>query len=128
MLVCDGGSEFKAAVRELLVKYGITVILSSPYHPEENGIAERNGQTLKNAILQSCGDRPQDWPLYLHAALWAVRTMISRATGYTLYFLTYGQHTLFPFDVSDRTWFFLNWDKVKSTEDLITIRMQQLAR
>ena len=112
----------------MLERHGVTVILSSPYHPEGNGIAERDGQTLKNSILKCCGNRPQDWPLYLHAALWAQRTTVSRATGYTPYFLTYGQEHLFPFDITDRTWFLLDWDKVQTTEDLLAVRMKQLAR
>ncbi len=128
VLTCDGGSEFKGAVRILLEKYNIAVIMSSPYNPQGNGIAERDGQTLMNAILKTCGDKPHQWPKYLNAALLAVRTTTSRATGYTPYFLIYGVHCLFPFDVADRSWFVLDWHEVKSTEDLLSLRMKQLAR
>lgn len=53
---------------------------------------------------------------------------MSRATGYTPYFLLYGKNCLFPFDLTDRTWFALDWHKVSTTEDLLTIRLQQIAR
>ncbi|EKM51439.1 uncharacterized protein PHACADRAFT_129409, partial [Phanerochaete carnosa HHB-10118-sp] len=99
----DGGPEFKGAARELLERYGVAVILSSPYHPQGNGIAERDGKTLQDAILRC-------------------------STGYTPFFLTYGQHALFPFDISDRTWHVLDWDTVQSTEDLLALRIKQLAR
>ena len=48
VLLClvDGGSEFKGAVDILFKQYGIVVIVSSPYHPEGNGHAERSHQTL----------------------------------------------------------------------------------
>lgn len=128
VFICDGGSEFKGAARMILEEYGIAVIISSPYNPPGNGIAERDGQTLKNAILKACGDQPRRWPLYVDPGLLAVRVTTSRATGFTPYFLTYGQHALFPFDISDRTWFLLDWDDVYSTEDLLSLRMKQLAR
>ncbi|KAJ8454791.1 hypothetical protein ONZ51_g12825 [Trametes cubensis] len=128
LLVCDGGAEFKGAVEEILVRYNIPVVLSSPYHPEGNGIAERDGQTLVNAILRSCAGKTHDWHKYLHAGLLAVRTTTSRSTGFTPYFLTYGMHCLFPFDIADRTWHVLDWDKVSSTEDLLECRIKQLAR
>lgn len=125
---CDGGPEMRGAVRILLEEHKVVVVLSSPYHPEGNGIAERDGQTLYRAIMKACAKDPRQWPLYVHAALWAQRTTVSHATGYTPYFLTYGQHTLLPFDITDRTWFVLDWEKVRSTSDLLAIRMQQLAR
>ncbi|KAF9799040.1 hypothetical protein IEO21_10630 [Rhodonia placenta] len=51
VFVCDGGPEFKGAARAILLKHGVSVILSSPYHPEGNGIAERDRQTLMRAIM-----------------------------------------------------------------------------
>lgn len=37
-------------------------------------------------------------------------------------------HHLMPYDIADRTWFTLDWDKVHNTEDLLAIRTQQIAR
>lgn len=128
ILICDGGSEFKGAAAILLARYNVTVIVSSPYYPQGNGIAERDGQTLMNAMLRCCGDRISRWPDYLHAALFAVRTSVSRATGYTPFFLLYGQEALLPFDMTDRSWLALDWHNVKSTEDLITLRTKQISR
>ncbi|GBE89882.1 polyprotein [Sparassis crispa] len=51
--VCNGGAEFKDAVHAIFDKYGIAVIISTPYHPQGNGIAERDGQTLSQAIMRS---------------------------------------------------------------------------
>lgn len=126
--VCDGGSEFKGAVREIFERHGVKIILSTPYHPEGNGIAERDGQTLTRAILRSCGDNSRRWPLFLHAGLHAVRVTVNRMTGFTPYYLLYGKHALLPFDLEDRTWHTLDWEGVRSTEDLLTVRLQQIAR
>ncbi|KAL1936883.1 hypothetical protein VTO73DRAFT_5130 [Trametes versicolor] len=128
IIVCDGGPEFKGAFASILAKYGIPVIMSTPYHPEGNGIAERDGQTLARICLRMAGDKPHEWAKYLHSALLAMRTTVSRMTGYTPYYLLYGMHCLFPFDLADRTWYTLDWHKVRSTEDLLTLRATQLAR
>jgi len=124
----DGGSEFKGAVDILFKQYGIVVIVSSPYHPEGNGHAEWSHQTLVNSILRACGKETHRWPLYIHAGLWAMRCSTSRVTGYTPYFLLYGQCPFFTFDFADRTWDTLNWHAIASTEDLLALRMQQILR
>ncbi|OJT10001.1 Retrovirus-related Pol polyprotein from transposon 17.6 [Trametes pubescens] len=128
IVVCDGGPEFKGAFASILAKYGIPIIMSTPYHPEGNGIAERDGQTLARICLRMAGDKPHEWSKYLHSALLAMRTTVSRTTGYTPYYLLYGMHCLYPFDLTDRTWYTLDWHKVRSTEDLLTLRATQLAR
>jgi hypothetical protein len=130
VLLClvDGGSEFKGAVDILFKQYGIVVIVSSPYHPEGNGHAERSHQTLVNSILRACGKDAHRWPLYVHAGLWAMRCSTSRVTGYTPYFLLYGLRPCFAFDFADRTWDTLDWHTIASTEDLLAIRMQQILR
>ena len=130
VLLClvDGGSEFKGAVEILFKQFGVVAIVSSPYHPEGNGHAERSHQTLVNSILRACGDNASRWPLYLHAGLWAMRCSTSRVTGYPPYFLLYGRHPIFAFDFADRTWDMLDWHKVSSTEDLLALRMQQILR
>ena len=106
-VTCDGGPEFRGELRKMFARYGIPVVVSSPYYPEGNGIAERDGQTLKNALIRTCGKRTGRWASYLPSALWAIRTTTSRVTGYTPYFLLYGKHCLFPYNITDRTWYAL---------------------
>ncbi|EMD31013.1 hypothetical protein CERSUDRAFT_60606 [Gelatoporia subvermispora B] len=110
------------------MRHGVHLVLSTPYHPEGNGVAERDGQTLANVLFRICGDRPSLWPVYLSAALHATRTTTSRTTGYTPFFLLFGRHCLFPFDQDDRTWYCLDWDKVTNTEELLALRAIQIAR
>ena len=130
VLLClvDGCSEFKGTVDILFKQYGIVVIVSSPYHPEGNGHAECLHQMLVNSILRTCGKDTLCWPLYVHAGLWAMQCSTSQVTGYTPYFLLYGLHPLFAFDIADRTWDVLDWHTVASMEDLLTMCMQQILR
>jgi hypothetical protein len=48
--------------------------------------------------------------------------------GYTPYYLLYGQHLLMPYNVKDRTFQLLDWPSVKSTEDLLALRILQLTK
>jgi hypothetical protein len=124
----DGGPEFRGAAEILFKQYGITVIISSPYHPQGNAAVERSHQTLGNSIRRACAHEPSKWPLYVQPALLAMRCTVSRATGYTPYFLLYGRHPILAFDVTDSTWEVLDWHTVHSTEDLLAIRTQQILR
>ena len=114
LCLVDGGTEFKGAVEILFKQYGVVAMVSSPYHPEGNGHAERSHQTLVNSILRACGENAFRWPLYVHAGLWAMRCSTSRVTGYPPYFLLYGRHPFFAFDFADRTWDTLDWHSVAS--------------
>jgi hypothetical protein len=125
--VVDGGSEFQGAAKILFARYGITIIISSPYHPQGNAVVERAHQVLVNALTRVSGDRPSSWPLFLQVVLLTIRCTASRMTGYAPYYLLYGRQPLLAFDIADRTWESLGWDKVMTTEDLITIRAEQIA-
>jgi transposase InsO family protein len=124
--VTDGGPEFLGAAEILFKQYGIIVIVSSPYHPQGNATVERSHQTLGNSIRHACGKELSKWPLYVHAALLAMRCTISQMTGYTPYFLLYRRHPILAFDITNRTWEVLDWHTVHSMEDLIAIHTQQI--
>ena len=125
----DGGPEFKKEVQTLLrTLYNCTIILSTPYHPEGNAPVERAHQPLVDAIFKCTGDAKGKWPLYLEPALFAIRVTVSRATGYAPYFLLYGVHPVFAFDIEEVTWQTLDWDKVRTHTELLAIRILQIQR
>ncbi|KAF8137981.1 hypothetical protein K438DRAFT_1996565 [Mycena galopus ATCC 62051] len=57
-----------------------------------------------------------------------MRVTVSRATGYSPYYLLYGVHPVFSFDINEVTWQTLDWHKVRTHEELLAIRAQQLSR
>ncbi|KAJ7136540.1 hypothetical protein C8R43DRAFT_893861 [Mycena crocata] len=57
-----------------------------------------------------------------------MRVTTSRATGFSPYYLLYGVHPVFSFDVTEITWQTLDWDKVRTHEELLALRALQLSR
>lgn len=124
----DGGPEFKGVSQVLFKQYGAVAVVSSPYHPQGNGTIERAHPTLVNPILKACGTDSTKWPLYVHPALLATRCTTNRMTGYTPYYMLYGKHPILAFEIADRTWDVLDWDQIRTTDDLLAIRAQQILR
>src|SRR5258708_31376413 len=127
-LMCDNGTEFKGAMEELMRKYKVPVVRISPYNSQANRKIKRTQRTYLKAIWKVVQGDTGQWPLWLGYALWADRTMVKRNTGYSPYYLLYGQHPLHPFDVIDVTYHTREWEKATDTKELLALRMQQLAQ
>src|SRR5258705_3782425 len=125
-LTCDNRTEFKGAVDELTWKYKVPVIRIFPYNSQANGKIERTQQAYLEAIWKVLQGEMNQWPSWLGYALWADRIMVKKNTGYSPYYLLYGQHLLLPFDVADSTFHVLDWPKVTNTIELLALRMHQL--
>ena len=128
LFTVDHGSEFARIAEILQEQFGVVVLFSSAYHPEGNGVVERAHQVLVDGLFKTCEKDKSKWPLYLDAVLFAIRVTTSRTTGYSPFFLIYGIHPVFSFDLDDATWQTLDWDKVQDTPTLIALRAQQIAR
>ncbi|GFN94672.1 gypsy retrotransposon integrase-like protein 1 [Plakobranchus ocellatus] len=70
----DRGQHFMSQVlREFNSLTNIKHFLSSPYHPQTNGVVERFHSTLKGMLRKLAFDSPSNWCQYLNAALFAYR-------------------------------------------------------
>jgi hypothetical protein len=127
-LTVDNGSEFKGAVQVLMDKYQVPIVRTSPYNPRANGKSERGHAVWISALWKIKAIRIYDWPDYLGFAVWADRVTVKRNTGYTPYYLLYGQHPLMPFDVRDKTFHSLDWPSIHTTEELLALRIIQLSK
>ncbi|KAF8329074.1 uncharacterized protein EI90DRAFT_2924588, partial [Cantharellus anzutake] len=137
-IITDNGSEFKDTVQTLVKKYNVPVIHTSMENPRANGMLEVGHRYWLDAIWKNCkGNRHKLSPGYAFDTFltqmvqmvllcYVDRVMVWKAIGFSPYYLLYGQAPLFPFDISERTWHTLDWHKVESTMDLLTLRMAQL--
>src|SRR5260370_4747045 len=106
-LTCDNGPEFKGATEELMKKYKVPVVHISPYNSQANGKIERTQRSYLDAIWKVLQGDMSQWPSWLGYVLWVDRITVKRNTGYSPYYLLYGQHPLLLFDVTDIT--FMQW-------------------
>jgi hypothetical protein len=78
----------------------IHVLWSAIAHPKKNGQVERaNGmvlQGLKPRIFDKFNKHGKKWAAELHSVLWSLRTTLSRATGFTPFFLVYRSEAVLP--------------------------------
>ncbi|GFO17809.1 Pol polyprotein [Plakobranchus ocellatus] len=73
----DRGQQFMSQVlREFNSLTYIKHFLSSPYHPQTNGVVERFHSTLKGMLRKLAFDSPSNWCQYLNAALFAYRCQL----------------------------------------------------
>jgi RNase H-like domain found in reverse transcriptase/Integrase zinc binding domain/Reverse transcriptase (RNA-dependent DNA polymerase) len=135
-IVMDGGRENLKFTEEIVAKYGMKGISIAPYHPQSNGLVERGHRTIIEAIAKykaadtsrQSGHYPPDksWTRYLSLALWADRITTRRPTGYSAFEMIYGRECLLPVQLTVKSWSLVEWDDVKTHEDLILARMRQL--
>jgi hypothetical protein len=126
-ITTDNGGEFDGVVQALADEYNVPIARATPYHPEANGMIERSHRTWIGSLFIACKGNPNQWSKYFYACMWADRVTTRRTTGHTPYYLLYGKHHIFPFDITDSSWYTLNWHSIKTTEELLAIRAVQLA-
>jgi hypothetical protein len=56
-------------------------------------------QGLKPRIFDKLNKHGKKWAAELPSVLWSLRTMLSRAMRFTLFFLVYGSEAMLPIDV-----------------------------
>jgi hypothetical protein len=81
----------------------ICMLWSAMAHPRTNGQVEHaNGmvlQGLKSRIFNKLNKHGKKWVVELPLVMWSLRTMPSRTTGFTPFFLVYGSEAVLPTDL-----------------------------
>jgi hypothetical protein len=96
-IVTDHGSHFRNHMMvELTAKLGLSHDSSTPYYPQANGQVEAINKVLKRMLQRMVGVHKRRWHLILYSALWAYRTSVRNATGFTPFQLVYGLEAILP--------------------------------
>jgi transposase InsO family protein len=74
---------------------GITLIHSTPYYSQGNGLAESSNKSLINIIKRLLEDNKKAWDLKLKFSLWADRMTTKRFLGISPFQLVYGVEAIF---------------------------------
>ncbi|GJT46374.1 zinc finger, CCHC-type containing protein [Tanacetum coccineum] len=70
---------------KVMLKYGVTHRLSTPYHPQTSGQVEVSNYGLKCILERTIGNNRASWSDKLDDALWAFRTAFKTPIGCTPY-------------------------------------------
>jgi hypothetical protein len=98
VILTDRGSHFRNQLVEgLCEKFEIKHKLSSPYHPQTNGLVERFNRTLCESLAKVSKEENQ-WDRHIESVLFGYRTATQRTTRKTPFYLTYGREARLPID------------------------------
>ena len=96
----DQGRKFENKVmQEMCLLCGAHKTRTTPYHPESDGLVERFNRTLLMMLAMFAGENCDDWDDLLPAVMMAYRSSIHESTGYSPYWLMFGEECTLPMDV-----------------------------
>jgi hypothetical protein len=96
-IVSDRDPRFTSSFwTELWKRLGTSLALSTAYHPQTDGQTERANRTIEDMLRAYVNQRQDDWDHHLTAVEIAYNNSKQASTGYSPYFLNYGQHPTFP--------------------------------
>lgn len=92
-LLSDQGKEFLNEVVDNLANVtGVERRITSPYHPQTNGLTERFNQTLVGALRKFAENETSQWASWIPFILMSYRTKVHSRTKFTPFELMFGQN------------------------------------
>lgn len=96
VILTDRGTHFRnQIVDDLLARFEIKHLYSTPYHPKTNGLTERFNRTLGDSLAK-VSETDTDWDKHLGSVLFAYRTAKQSTTKIEPFYLVYGRSANFP--------------------------------
>nr|GEV76351.1 reverse transcriptase domain-containing protein [Tanacetum cinerariifolium] len=92
---------------KVMLKFGVTHRLATPYHPQTSGQVEVSNRGLKRILERIVGENRASWSDKLNHALWAFRTAYKTLIGCTPYKLVYGKVCHLPIELEYITYWAL---------------------
>lgn len=91
IIISDRGAQFTSLEwKQFVDKFNIKHQLTTPYHPQSNGIDERFNGTLVRILRTYVDSSQSDWDEKLKWALYIYNTTVHESTGYSPYQAVHG--------------------------------------
>jgi hypothetical protein len=98
-IVTDHGGHFRNFMRsELTENLGLHHDNSTPYYPQDNVQVKAINKVLITMLRRMIGIHKTSWHTMLFSTLWAYRTSVKSATGFTPFRLVYGVESILPIE------------------------------
>ena len=95
----DRGSNFVARLSKLFLQaMGVHQHISTAWRPQATGLIERFNGTMKALLREYAEEVGANWAKGLPSHLFAYKTTVHSATGYTPFFLMHGREARMPVD------------------------------
>jgi len=121
IILSDRGTHFRnKLVDGLCEKFKIKHKLSSPYHPQTNGLVERFNRTLCESLAK-VSEKEDEWDEHIESVLFAYRTTKHNTTKKTPFFMVYGREAILPIEEFKNGEDFGKNAIIKRTYDLINL-------
>nr|GEU94736.1 DNA-directed DNA polymerase [Tanacetum cinerariifolium] len=104
-IISDRGTHFcNDEFAKVMLKYGVTHRLATPYHPQTSGQVEVSNRGLKYILERTVGENRASWSDKLDDALWAFQTAYKTPIGCTPYKLFYGKACHLPIELEHKAY------------------------
>ncbi|XP_065911163.1 uncharacterized protein [Dysidea avara] len=91
VITSDQGSEFNNCLDKKLMKMmKIDHCLTTPYHPQANGLVERFNQTIQNMLVKFVNEKKELWEDYLDTCVFAYNTSKHESSKYCPFAVMFG--------------------------------------
>ena len=96
----DQGKNFDSTVmHEVYNIMGVKKTRTTAYHPQGDGLVERQNRTLQEIIANFVSIHGNDWDQWLDQAVFAYNTSVHESTGMSPYQLVFGRPARMPIEV-----------------------------
>ena len=127
-IVMNEDFENKTVTEKLLNRYQIRIKLISTYHASINKMIEKEHRPLINVLSKLIENKIEQWSQHFHAMLWADRTTVRDLINVVSFRLLYEHDAILFIEIEYSIWHIMNWNKIRSTEDLLAMRVKQFQR
>ena len=129
-ILSNRGSQFMSQVmQEVNRLLSVKHLVTTPYHPQCNGLVEKFHFVLKSMLRKLCAERPKDWDRYLPAVLFAYREVPQASTGFSPFELLYGRTVRGPMNILKDLWTAeIDSDEIKTTYQYIVDLRERLEK
>jgi len=98
-IISDRDPRFTSSFwKALWLQLGTKLKMSTAYHPQSDGLTERNNRTLEESLRSYVNYHQNNWDTMLPLLEFSYNNCINSTTGYSPFFLNYGQHPTTPLD------------------------------
>ena len=120
--------ENKAVTKELLNRYRIRIKLTSTYHASINEMIKKEHRPLINVLSKLIENKIERWLQHFHAMSWTNRIIVYDFIDVVSFRLLYEHNAILLIEIKYSTWHIMNWNKIQSIENLLTMRVKQFQR